>query len=114
MGTDNTHDFGFPHGTPDLLLGAFVQLIKLRGSPVEDAEYGWYETNPGLRLLWKLLTRGGASVLDIDSYGLEVGSPATFVVLDQPTPEEAIARRGTPKYVFKYGQLVGEDGDAVV
>lgn len=113
VGTDNTHDFGFPHGTPDLLLGAFVQLIKLRGSPVEDAEYGWYETDPGLQLLWKLLTRGGASVLDIDSYGIDVGSPATFVVLDQSTPQEAIARRGTPEYVFKDGRLVAQDNEVL-
>ncbi len=113
VGADNTHDFGFPHGTPDPLLGAFVQLIKLRGSPVEDDDYGWYDTNPGLRLLWKLLTRGGASVLDIDSYGLEVGSPAAFVVLDRPTAEEAIARRGTPQYVFKDGKLVAEGGEVV-
>lgn len=112
-GTDNTHDFGFPHGTPNPLLAAFVEVIKLRGSAVRDANVGWYGTNPGLRLLWTLLTTGGASVLDLEEYELEVGSPATFLVLDRSTPEEAVLRRATLKCVFKDGYLVAENGEIV-
>ncbi|MFP9062213.1 amidohydrolase family protein [Natrialbaceae archaeon A-chndr2] len=112
-GTDNTCDFGFPHGTPDSMLGAFVQLIKLRGSPVDNADVGWFGTNPGVRLLLMFLTEGGADVLDIDRYGLDVGSAATFVVFDESTREEAILRRATPQYVFKHGRLVAREREIV-
>lgn len=112
-GTDNTCDFGFPHGTPDSLLGAFVQVSKLRGSPVRDADVGWFGTNPGARFLWSLLTDDGAAVLDLAEYGIEVGSPATFVVLDEPTRERAIFHRATPRYVLKDGRLVARDREVV-
>lgn len=112
-GTDNTHDFGFPHGAPDPLLGAFVEAVKLRGSRHRDADVGWFETNPGLRTLWRILTHGGARALDLEKYGLGVGMPATFLVADQPTPEAAIVNRATPRYVFKNGRLVAENRQVV-
>jgi cytosine/adenosine deaminase-related metal-dependent hydrolase len=112
-GTDNTHDFGFPHGTPDPLLGALVETFKLHGSAVRDRDYRWYETNPGLALLWELLTGGGARALGLAAYGVAEGSPADLVVLDRPTRAGAIQHQATRSAVLKDGRVVARDGRIV-
>lgn len=112
-GTDNTHDFGFPHGAPDPLLGALVETFKLHGSPTRDQDYRWYETTPGLELLWTLLTEGGSTALRRDEVGTAKGSAADLVVFDRPTVPEVIQRQATRRAVVKDGRVVARDGDPV-
>jgi cytosine deaminase len=56
-----------------------------------------------------LITFNGAKTMNIDDqYGLEKGKPANFIVLDAPTPFEAVRQRAdvlasirNGKYLFK-------------
>lgn len=103
-GSDEVRDMWVAHGNADVLEGALVSSFKL------STDYA-YATNPGLETLWKLLTTEGASVLDVDGYGIEEGTPADLVVWDQPSPQWAILKQGARTHVVKDGALVATDGE---
>lgn len=112
-GTDNDQDFVYPHGNADQIEAAQVASYQLIGDWHFDPEYRWAETNPGLTLLWKAITQGSAEMMGIDGYGIDEGTPADLVLLDEPSPEWAIIRRATRRKVWKAGKLVAEDGEFV-
>lgn len=106
-GSDELRDLWVPHGNADPLQGALVQSLRL------DRSYT-YSTNPGLARLWDLLTHGGAALLGIDGYGIEVGTPADLVVMDAPSPQWAILGQADTEYVVRRGEVVVEEGRLVV
>jgi len=108
-GTDNTHDYIMPYGVSDSILGALIESVKLTHFEDYPAEIYWYQSNEGLQALWDLITHGGADVLGIDGYGIEAGTAADLVVLDEPSQEWAITRQATRRYVLKGGDVVAED-----
>ncbi|OYR57834.1 amidohydrolase family protein, partial [Halorubrum halodurans] len=99
-GTDQFHDLWGAHGNLDPLEAMLVESLKLDG----------YSTNRGLRTLWDLVTAHGASVLDLEGYDVDPGTPADLVVHSASSPEWAILENDTPDYVIKNGSIVAEDG----
>jgi len=110
-GTDNTHDYIMPYGVSDSIQGALIESVKLTHFEDYPEDIYWYQSNEGLRALWSLITHEGAEVLGIDGYGIEPGTPADFVVLDEPSQEWAITRQATRRYVLKEGTIVAEDDE---
>lgn len=109
-GTDNTHDYIMPYGISDSILGILIESIKLTHFEGYAEDVFWYQSNEGLRALWDLITYEGASVLDLDEYGVAEGCRADLVVLDEPSQEWAIARQAGQRYVLKSGRVVAENG----
>ncbi|MBD2111614.1 MULTISPECIES: cytosine deaminase [Cyanophyceae] len=64
---------------------------------------------------YDMITTNGAKTLALkDSYGLEVGKPANFIVLDADSPYDAICRRATVTHVFSRGKLLVQTKPAEV
>jgi cytosine/creatinine deaminase len=57
-----------------------------------------------LRTCFEMLTQRSARVLNLNDYGLVVGNPADAVIIDAPTPEQAIAQISQPVAAFKNGK----------
>jgi cytosine/creatinine deaminase len=56
---------------------------------------------------YDMITTNGAKTLALgDTYGLAVGQPANLIVLDAPSPYEAIRRNATVTHVFSRGKLL--------
>jgi len=106
-GTDQIQDLWYAHGNSNVVQGALVESLKLQG----DRDYA---SNPGLRALWDVLTTESASVLGLEGYGIEEGTPANLVVHDEPSPEWVIIRQSTPRCVLSDGTVVAREGELTV
>jgi cytosine/adenosine deaminase-related metal-dependent hydrolase len=51
--------------------------------------------------------------MDLSEYGLAVGKTADLVLLDAPTPAEAVTSRPVRRLVLKAGRVTARDGVAV-
>ncbi len=123
-GTDNTRDYIAAYAHHDVIEGAYIVAFRVDGDRkyaprnMEEREngpreeYGYLHSNPGLELLWEMITEQSAGVLGIeDRYGIEEGNPADLVVLDEPSPQWALLRQANRPYVIKDGAVVAEDGE---
>ena len=63
-----------------------------------------------LALAFDMVTRTAADVLGIKGYGVAVGGPADFVVVEAGSLAEAVAARPRRKLVIKAGRIVARDG----
>ena len=108
-GTDNDQDFVTLHGHSDPIEGLIVQSNKLNIDGLSTQEYRWFQSNSGLEGLWDMITHQGSEVMDLPSYGTTEGSRADLVVLDEPSPQWAIAAHGTCRFVMKDGSVVAEE-----
>ena len=98
-GSDNIRDAWSPFGNGDMLERAM--MIGYRANFRHDAE---------LALAFDMVTAAAARVLGILPYGLSVGGPADFVVVDAWTLAEAVAAHPRRKLVIKAGRVIAEDG----
>ena len=57
-----------------------------------------------LREIFAMLTEHSARLLNLTDYGIAVGNPADFVVIDAGSPEQAVAEIRQPLAVFKRGR----------
>ncbi len=57
-----------------------------------------------LRECFHMLTARSARLLNLADYGIAVGNPADFVVIDAETPEQAVAELREPVAAFKRGR----------
>ncbi len=93
LGHDSIMDPWFPLGRGDMLAAAQLALLlgHMTGAPeIEDA--------------FDLITHNAAKVLRVsDDYGIEEGKPADFLILDAPTPAEALRLLPARLHVFKSG-----------
>jgi cytosine deaminase len=96
LGHDSIMDPWFPLGKGDMLAAAQLALFLCHMS-------GYEEINDVL----DLVTTNAATTLRIqDSYGIEEGKPADFLVLDAPSAFEALRLVPARLHVFKNGREV--------
>ncbi len=96
LGHDSIMDPWFPLGKGDMLAAAQLALYLCHMS-------GYEEINDVL----DLVTTNAAKVLRIqDTYGIEAGKPANFLVLDAPSAFEALRLVPARLHVFKGGREV--------
>jgi cytosine deaminase len=98
-GSDNIRDAWSPFGNGDMLERAM--MIGYRANFRHDEE---------LALAFDMVTAAAARVLGIADYGIAVGGPADFVVVEAASVPEAVATRPRRKLVIKAGRVVARDG----
>lgn len=95
IGHDSVMDPWYPLGIGDPLQSAFVM-----------AHYGHMSGATELPYLLEMISTNPAKALGIDADGLRVGGPASLVVFDAPTAEDAV-RRLSPRFlVLRDGVVV--------
>ena len=63
---------------------------------------------------YEMVTRNGAKTLHLEEkYGVEVGKPASLIVLDAPSRYDAIRTRTKPRYVISQGQIIASTTPAI-
>jgi cytosine deaminase len=96
LGHDSIMDPWFPLGKGDMLAAAQLALFLCHMS-------GYEEIND----VFDLITTNAAKALRIqDTYGIEEGKPADFLILDAPSAFEALRLVPTRLHVFKRGREV--------
>ncbi len=95
IGHDSVMDPWYPLGYGDPAQAAFVL-----------AHLGHMSGAAELPYLLEMITTNPARALGVDADGVRVGGPASLVVFDAPTPEDAL-RRVTPRFlVLRDGAVV--------
>jgi cytosine deaminase len=95
IGHDSVMDPWYPLGYGDPAQAAFVL-----------AHYGHMSGATELPYLLEMITVNPATALGVDAGGVRVGGPASLVVFDAPTPQDAL-RRVTPRFlVLRDGVVV--------
>ena len=102
-GNDGIRDTWGPYGNGDMLERAMI--VGLRNNLRRDEE---------LEFALRACTRGGAALMGISDYGLEVGRQADLFLVEGATPSEAVVSRPPRKLVVKAGRVVARDGAALV
>ena len=101
-GSDGVRDAWTPFGNADMLERAM--LVAYRNG---------FRADPLLHDALDIATRGNASVLGLEAYGLEVGCRADLVVVPGETLGEIIAMRPARAVVMSGGRVVARDGQCV-
>jgi cytosine deaminase len=82
------------------------------GDMLEVAHMGLHvaqmTSQDGMRRCFDAVTTNAAKVMHLESYGLDVGCDASFVLLQARDPIEAIRLRAMRLKVFRKGKLVAE------
>ena len=98
-GSDNIRDAWSPFGNGDMLERATI--IGYRANFRRDEE---------LEIAFDMVTAAAARVLGIAPYGIALGAPADFVVVEAGSVAEAVATRPRRKLVIKAGRVIARDG----
>ena len=77
-------------------------LIGLRNNFRKDEE---------IALALDACTRGGATVMALADYGLDVGCAADLLIVPGEVPAEAVVSRPAKRTVVKSGRIVVHDGE---
>jgi cytosine/creatinine deaminase len=96
LGHDCVQDPWYSLGTGNMLDVAFmlIHVSQMTGKAEIDACYD-------------MVTWNGAKTLNLeDQYGVEVGKPASLIVLDADDRYDALRRRATVRYVISQGKLL--------
>jgi cytosine/adenosine deaminase-related metal-dependent hydrolase len=102
-GSDGVRDAWTPFGNADMLERAM--LLAYRNQ---------FRTDELLQMTLAVVTRGGAAVLGIEGYGLDVGCRADFVVVPGETLAELVVARPPRSWVVSAGRVVARDGHCLV
>jgi cytosine deaminase len=102
-GSDGIRDLWGPFGNGDMLQRAMH--VAYRNS---------VRTDRGLELALRAATSGGAQVLGVQHYGLDVGCVADLVLVDARNAAEAVASVPPRRVVVSRGRVVAVDGALVV
>jgi len=98
-GSDGIRDTWGPYGNTDMLERAM--FIGLRNNFRRDDE---------VEQALDVCTQGGAQVMALPDYGLDMGCQADVVLIEAETLAEAVAVHPTRKLVLKRGKIVARDG----
>ncbi|MHA6965289.1 amidohydrolase family protein [Zobellella denitrificans] len=101
-GNDGIRDTWSPYGNGDMLQRAMLMGLK----------YRWRQDRELAQAL-HAITRGGAEVMGLKDYGLEVGCRADLVLLAGQAVAEVIAEPPRERTVFKAGRLVADRGECL-
>ncbi len=74
---------------------------------------GWrsnFRTDPDLELAHHFASQGGADLIGISDYGLEVGNRADFFTIPTETVAEAVVRYPQRSLVVHGGRIVARNG----
>ncbi|MCX5578901.1 amidohydrolase family protein [Kaistia terrae] len=102
-GTDGMRDLWNPYGNADMLQRA--QILADRNNLSRDVE---------IERALDVCTFGGARVMDLPDYGLEIGNFADLVLVEGRTVTEAVVTLPPRKLVVKRGRVVARDGEALI
>jgi cytosine/creatinine deaminase len=103
IGTDGVRDTWSSYNSVDML-----ERIKVLGYRCR------FKRDDEIEMLLKLGTYGGAHVMGDETYGLEVGKQADFVVVPGDTPVQVVIDQPKRTYVFKRGRLVATNGACLI
>lgn len=99
-GTDGVRDTWGPYNYVDIL-----ERVKLMGYR------SGFRKDDDVEMLLNVATYGGAALMKDESYGLEVGKSADFVIVPGDAPTQAVIELKPRSYVVKKGQIVAKDGE---
>jgi cytosine/adenosine deaminase-related metal-dependent hydrolase len=102
-GTDGMRDTWGPYGNADMVERAmFIGLCNK------------FRRDDEVEMALDVCTFGGAQVMALEDYGLDVGCKADLVLLEGETLTDVVVSRPQRKLVIKNGQIVARDGAALV
>lgn len=102
-GCDGIRDTWGPYGNSDMLEKAMH--IGMRNNLRRDDE---------VELALDICTAGGAAIMEIEGYGLDIGCRADCVLVEGETLAEAVVTHAPRKLVFKSGEITARDGICVI
>ncbi|RJE80021.1 amidohydrolase family protein [Paracoccus sp. JM45] len=102
-GCDGIRDTWGPYGNSDMLEKAMA--VGMRNNLRRDDE---------MALALDICTRGGAAILEVADYGLDIGCRADCVLVEGETLAEAIVTHAPRKLVLKAGKVTARDGSCVI
>ncbi|MBI4045489.1 MAG: amidohydrolase family protein, partial [Devosia nanyangense] len=102
-GCDGIRDTWGPWGQPDMIDRA--RIIGMKNGVRSDDD---------LKFMLEIVSQGGADVMHLDGYGLDVGDHADFTLLAGETPANAVVEITPPPLVVKGGQVVARNGVCIV
>lgn len=102
-GCDGIRDTWGPYGNSDMLEKAMQ--IGMRNNLRRDDE---------VELALDICTFGGAAILGVEDYGLEIGCHADCVLVEGETLAEAVATHRPRRLAFKGGEVIARDGRCVI
>lgn len=95
IGNDNIMDPFGPLGKGNMLQAAYLL-----------AHTGHLSGNKDILSLFDMITANAAKTLNLKNYGIKVGNPANFIILDAKDEREAIRLTSEVLYVFKNGRMI--------
>jgi len=97
LGHDCVMDPWYSLGSSDMLEVAHMAVHAAQMTGMDD-----------IRKMFDAVTVGGARVLGLENYGLEVGANADMVVLQAASPFEAIRLRPARLFVIRRGRVIAK------
>jgi cytosine/creatinine deaminase len=102
-GSDGIRDSWGPYGDADMLARAMFLGLRNNFRKDEEVEIGL-----------EACTYGGAKVMGLEGYGIDVGCVADLLLVPGETPTEAVVSRPDRRTVIKRGRVVVRDGVSAV
>ena len=100
LGQDDVADAYYPYGRNKMLEVAFLASHILWMTRLRDMD-----------MLYDMITKNGAKVMNLKNYGLREGGEASLVVLNAKSVYEAIWYQAEPCYVISRGKIVVENSE---
>jgi cytosine/adenosine deaminase-related metal-dependent hydrolase len=102
-GSDGIRDTWGPYGNGDMLERAM--FVGLRNNCRRDDE---------MQLAFNVVTTGGAKVMELAGYGVDVGCQADLILVPAAGIADAVVSRPPQRRVIKRGRIVARDGASIM